>query len=67
MKAQSQIQRILGSPEAIDTIAAVLAGKRFASRRAVSRRVWEELGFRDRLGRLQVATCLKALNVLADR
>ena len=67
MKAQSQIQRTLGSPEAMDTIAAILTGERFASRRALGRRVCEEFGFRDRLGRLQLATCLQALNVLADR
>ena len=67
MKAQSLVQRTLGSPEAMDSIAAMLAGEQFASRRAVGRRVCEEFGFRDRLGRLQVATCLKALNVLAER
>ena len=67
MKAQSLVQRTLGSPEAMDSIAAILAGEQFASRRAVGRRVCEEFGFRDRLGRLQVATCLKALSVLAER
>ena len=51
----------------MDTIAAILAGEQFASRRAVGRRVCEEFGFRERLGRLQVAICLKALNVLAER
>lgn len=67
MEAQSLVQRTLGSPEAMDTIAATLACEQFASRRAVGRRVCEEFGFRDRLGRLQVATCLKALSVLAER
>lgn len=50
----------------MDTITAMLAGEQFAIRRAVGRRVCEGFGFRDRLGRLQVATCLKALSVLAE-
>ena len=51
----------------MDTIAAILAGKQIASRQAVGRRVCEEFGVREGVGRLQVATCLKAPNVLADR
>ena len=51
----------------MDTVAAILAGEQLASRRALGRRVCEEFGFRDRLGRLQVATCLQALHVLAER
>ena len=67
MKAQSLVQRTLGSIQAMDTIAAMLPGEQFASRRAVGRRVCEEFGFRDRLGRLQVTTGLKALRALAER
>ncbi len=67
MKAQSLVQRTLGSPETMATIAAMLAGEQFASLRAVGRRDCEEFGFPDRLGRLQVAASLKALSVLAER
>ena len=61
VRAQSQIQRTLGTAEAMDRVVALLAGERFASRRALGRRVCAEFGFRDTRGRWQLAACLKAL------
>jgi hypothetical protein len=67
VRAQSQIQRTLGAPEAVDRIAAILGAERFPSRRALGRRICEEFDFRDPRGRWQLAGCLKALNILATR
>ncbi len=67
MRAQSQIQRTLGRAEAVDRIAGILASEQFPSRRALGRRICAEFGFQDALGRWQLAGCLKALNVLAQR
>ena len=67
MRAQSQIRRTLGAAEAVGRVAAILSEEEFASRRSVGRRICEEFDFRDGLGRLQVAGCLKALAALAQR
>ena len=67
MKVQSQIRRTLGTSEALDWLAELLDREQFASRRALGRRVCAKFAFRDRLGRPQMASCLKALNVLAER
>ncbi len=65
MRTQSQIQHSLGDEAAIERIAGILSREHFASRRAAGRRICDEFDFRDRLGRLQVAGCLKALGALA--
>ena len=67
MRAQSQIRRTLGTAEARQRVADILAREQFASRRALGRRVCEEFDFRDRRGRPQLAGCLKALSALAAR
>ena len=67
MRAQSQIQRTLGAAAAVARVARILDAEEFASRRAAGRRICEEFDFRDGLGRLQVAGCLKALGSLAER
>ena len=48
-------------------VAAILSSEQFASRRQLGRRICDEFGFTDRLGRLQVAGCLKALRALERR
>ena len=65
--AQSQISRTLGGEAARSRIVAILSRERFASRRALGRRVCDEFSFVDAAGRLQVAGCLKALASLAGR
>ena len=67
MGAQSQIQRTLADPESVAVVAAILSREQFASRRQLGRRICDEFGFSDRLGRLQVAGCLKALRALERR
>ena len=67
MRAQSQIRRTLGTAQARQRVADILAREQFASRRALGRRVCEEFDFRDRRGRPQLAGCLKALSALAAR
>ncbi len=64
--AQSQISRTLRDAAARSRIGAILSQERFDSRRALGRRICREFGFVDRLGRLQVAGCMKALAGLAD-
>ena len=65
--AQSQISRTLRGAAARSRIEGILSRERFGSRRALGRRVCEEFGFVDALGRPQVAGCLKALAGLARR
>ena len=67
MRVQSEIQRTLSEPAALERLAELLASETFGSRREVGRRVCAEFGFRDRRGQWQVATCLQALGVLAER
>ncbi|MDE2826716.1 MAG: IS4 family transposase [Bacteroidota bacterium] len=64
MRAQSQIQRTLGSAVAINRIAAILSQEQFDSRGALGRRVCAEFDFLDHSGRPQLAGCLKALRHL---
>ena len=64
--AQSQISRTLGDAAARSRIVGILSRERFDSRRALGRRVCEEFGFVDALGRHRVAGCLKALAQLAQ-
>ena len=64
MRAQSQIQRTLGSAVAINTVAKILSQEEFASRRALGRRICAEFDFHDHRGRPQLAGCLKALRSL---
>ena len=66
MRAQSQIQRILGGAASLERVAGILSREPFDSRRAAGRRICTEFDFRDRRGRLQVAGCLKALGALAE-
>lgn len=64
MRAQSEIQRTLGSAVAIDRVVAILSQEQFDSRGALGRRVCAEFDFLDHTGRPQVAGCLKALRGL---
>ena len=63
--AQSQISRTLGGAAARARIAAILSQEHFDSRSSFGRRVCEEFGFVDAAGRLQLASCMKALGSLA--
>lgn len=62
MREQSQVQRTLGSSEAVNRTAAIPGARQFPSRTALGRRICEGFGHRDPQGRWQVAGCLKALN-----
>ena len=64
MRAQSQIQRTLGSAAAIDAVVRILSQEEFPSRRALGRRICAEFDFHDHRGRPQLAGCLKALRRL---
>ena len=64
--AQSQISRRLCDEAARKRIVALASQERFASRRALGRRVCEEFALVDAAGRLQVAGCMKALASLAE-
>ena len=66
MRAQSQIQRTLGSDDALERVATILSQEQFDSRRALGRRICLEFDFRDRCGQPQMAGCLKALHALAQ-
>ena len=67
MRPQSQIQRTLGRPESVAKVKALLEEERFSSRTQVGRRVCEVFDFRDRLGRLQLSSCLVALRAIERR
>ena len=67
MHGQSLILQTLTQDASIDRVAAILSQEHFATRHAAVRRVCEEFDFKDRLGRLQLTSCLQALQSLQAR
>ena len=64
MYEQHRIHATLNGPAGIAGVRALLSAEEFPSRRSLGRRLCEMFGFRDALGRLQEAGCVKALRGL---
>ena len=67
MYEQSRIFESVTSAAGEARIRLLTAAESFANRTALGRRVCEEFGFYDALGRPQQASCMKALRTLAER
>ena len=64
-KAQHQIARTLGTKDGVAAVRDILGGSPELTRVDAARKVCGLFDFRDRRGRLQVSTCLTALNRLS--
>lgn len=64
MDTQHQIKRTLSAPDSVETVRGLLARESFPHRSAVAAAVCERFGFYDPGGRLQTASCVKALREL---